>query len=380
MVGLAAFALLLVSGRSVDLLGSHDRMALLLSLFAVAVAFWWTGRIELVVGYLIVGGLVLRWILMPPGGVGGSDVLAAINEGIGVWLAGGNPYDHFYTQTRPPGQPLPYPPGALLVHLPGHLANGLAGVQWTQLAGSALALGLLARSAARSSWLAGIAGLALYAGAPNLAILTADGSNDTLTGALLLLAIVLTAGALRTRDPGSLIVAGSAAALAVSTKQLALPIVLALAAYVVRSLGWRRALDYVGFGAAFLLMVSIPFLLMGPLEFVEALTSVAAHDDIFGWNIWAMVLGFGLTPWDRETALMLTIGVAVVALIATAGVPTRTLAGAVLCGVVATVAIMFAARWSTPAYFGLFLPALTMLPSLAFESRQDPASQPEGYA
>jgi hypothetical protein len=77
---------------------------------------------------------------------------------------------------------------------------------------------------------------------------------------------------------------------------------------------------------------------------------------------------------------MLTIGVAVVALIATALVPTRTLAGAILCGVVATVAIMFAARWSTPAYFALFLPALVMLPSLAFGSHQDPAPQPEPSA
>ena len=59
----------------------------------IGIAFWWTRRISVVLGFLFVGGVLLRMVDFPPGGAGGSDVLAAVNEGIGVLLGGGLTYD-----------------------------------------------------------------------------------------------------------------------------------------------------------------------------------------------------------------------------------------------------------------------------------------------
>ena len=371
-LALATFFVLLTSGWSGDLLGSPVRMALVLGWLLAAALFWGIGRPSLVIVYLIGAGLLLRWDHMPATGQGGSDVLTAVNEALGVWLDGGNPYAHYYTQTRPPGQPMPYPPGALLVHLPGHLIGGLAGVQWTQFAFAGATMGIFALLATRSSWLAALAGLALYAGAPNLVVLTADGSNDTVTGTLLLLAVLAVAWAFeRGADDRSLVLAGMVAGLAISTKQLALPIALALSAYAVRSLGWRRASRYLAGAIGLLLLVSLPLLVMGPLTFARGLVSfVGVHEEIMGWNIWSMLQGFGVTPWDRDSALTLSVVVSGAALYALVAWPARSLAGAALAGVIATLVILFAARWTTYAYFALCTPVLLAIPAiLAWEAK-----------
>jgi uncharacterized membrane protein len=378
MVALAAFLVLLLSGRSVDLLGSPLRMALLIGWMAAAGFFWATGRVSVVIAFLVGAGLLLRWADMPASGRGPSDVLAAVNEALGVWFGGGNPYDHVYTQTRPPGQPMPYPPGALLVHLPGHLLAGLAGVQWTQFAFAGATMGMLAWIGTRSSWLAALPALALYAGAPNLALLTTDGSNDTVTGALLLLAVLAVAWAVeRGADDASLVLAGIMAGLAVSTKQIALPVALALAVLVVRGLGWRGASRYLGGAIGLLLLVSVPFLVIGPVEYARGLVSfLGVHDEIYGWNLWAMLSGWGIRPWDRDMALVLSVVVSSAALLALVLVPVRSLAGAALAGVIVTLVILFAARWTTYAYFALVTPVLLAVPAIgAWEARRaDPAA------
>jgi uncharacterized membrane protein len=307
-------------------------------------------------------------------------VLAAINEALGVWFGGGNPYDHAYTQTRPPGQPMPYPPGALLVHLPGHVIGGLAGVQWTQLVAAGATMGMLAWIGLRSSWLVALPGLALYAGAPNLALLATDGSNDTVTGAVLLLAVLAVGWAAEEgADDASLVLAGLFGGLAVSTKQIALPVVLALAAVTLRGLGWRRGLRYLAGAVGLLLVISLPFLLMGPATYVNGLVSfLGVHDEIYGWNVWAMVQGLGATPWQADAALIGSIVVSVAALLAAVLVPVRSLAGAALLGVLATFAILFAARWTTYAYFALILPVLLAVPALAAWEARLTASEAPG--
>ncbi|HEX2141004.1 MAG TPA: glycosyltransferase family 39 protein [Candidatus Limnocylindria bacterium] len=371
LLALAAFAFLLVSGRSIDLLGSPARLGLMLAWPAVAVAFWASGRAWPVVAYVIAGGLLMRWVELPPGGAGPSDHLAATYEAIDVYLSGGNPYDHVYQLTRPPGSPVSQPPGELLLHLPGYLLGGLGGVQFTQFVLAALTMGGLAWAAARFSWLAGLPALALYAGAPNLVLLATDGSNDTGVAALLLLAVLALAWAVSRGDQAALLTAGAAAAFAVSTKQLALPIIVALASVAVQQVGWRRGGSYL-LGAAWLLLIlSIPFLLMGPVEFFSALLSfVGAHDDIYGWNLWAFVQGLGGTPWDSGAAAILTIIVGGAALVGLVLVRWRSLTGAVLGGVIATLLVMFAARWTTYAYFGLVMPVAMALPLLfAWERR-----------
>lgn len=382
MLALVAFAVLLVSGRSVDLLGSPSRIGLMLAWPAVAAAFWLTGRASVVAVYVIFGGLLLRWVELPAGGAGPSDHLAATYEAIDVWMSGGNPYDHVYQLTRPPGSPVSQPPGELLVHLPGYAVRGLAGVQFTQFVLAAGVMAGLAWASARWSWLAGLPALALYAAAPNLVLLATDGSNDTGVGALLLLAAAAAAWAVRRGDHAALLTAGAAAGLAAATKQLALPICVALAAFVVRQLGWRTALAYLGGAAWLLAVVSLPFLLMGPAEYVEGLLSfIGAHDDVYGWNIWTFVQGLGGRAWEPEPASVLTLLVAGVALIGLLVVPWRSLAGALAGGAAATLLIMFAARWTTYAYFGLVWPVLLAVPlALAWERPALPQPTTEATA
>ncbi|MGH2456160.1 MAG: hypothetical protein ACRDHD_07875 [Candidatus Limnocylindria bacterium] len=367
LLALAAFLLFLISGRSVDLLGSTPRMGLVLAWGAVAAAFWITRRPSIVVAYLVLGGLLLRWVELPDAGRGPSDVLAAIDEALEVWFGGGNPYDHDYLRTRPPGQPMPYPPGALLLHLPGQLLGGLPGIQATQLALAGVTMASLAWLGARLGWVLGLPALALYAGAPNLVLLATDGSNDTGTGALLLLAVLALAWAIdRGADPAGIAFAGMVAAFALSTKQLALPIGLALVVYLARTAGWRPAGRYLLAAGALLLLISIPFLLQGPVTYVAGLLSfLGVHDDVYGWNIWAFGQGLGIAPWEAGPAAILNVASSLGALGALVLLPLRSMAGAVLAGVVVLLVMMLTARWTTYAYFALLAPLVLALPALA---------------
>jgi hypothetical protein len=367
IAALIVFGLLLLSGRSGDLLPSQARLGLLLALPIVGLLFWWRAEPTLVVVYLVFGGLLLRLVDFPPGGAGGSDVLAAVNEGIGVMLGGGNPYDHVYQATRPAGQPLPYPPGALLIHLPGHLWSGLYGVQMTEvvLAGAAMLL------LALLGWVAGSLALAtpavaLYAGLGNLVNLSIDGSNDTGTGALLLAALVALAWALRRgARPMELAAAGLLAGVALSMKQSALPLALLPAAYLWSTHGRAKATPYLGALVAVIAVVSLPFLAMGPAAFVGRLASFSGlHADLYGWNVWTFAQSARWPVADVATAGTLTLLVGVIALLIALAVPYRRLAAAVLAGIAVTLAAFFAARWTTYAYFAMLAPIVLAVPML----------------
>ena len=381
LLALGAFLLILLSGRSLDLLGSPARMALVIVWPLAAVALWLSSRISAAAVYLIAGGLLLRWVELPAGGAGPSDVLAAVNEALDVWFGGGNPYDHVYQMTRPAGQPMPYPPGALLVHLPGFLVSGLAGVQFTEFVLAAAAMAGFVILGASVSWIAALPALAVYASAPNLVLLATDGSSDTGSGAMLLLAVLAVAWAVdRGLDDASMFLAGIAGALAVSTKQIALPIVLVLAVYLLRRYGWRPAARYAAAGAAILLLISLPFLIAGPPAYLRGLLSfIGVHQDIYGWNIWTLAQGLGLTPWEQQPATVLNAVLSAIALLVAVVLPYRSLAGAVLAGVVVTLVMLLTARWTTYAYFALLAPVVLALPALAlWEARDRPAASALG--
>jgi hypothetical protein len=367
LLALGAFLLLLLSGRSLDLLGSPTRIALVIVWPIAAVGLWLSHRVSVAVVYLAAGGLLLRWVELPAGGAAPSDVLAAVNEALGVWFGGGNPYDHVYQMTRPAGQPMPYPPGALLVHLPGHLVAGLAGVQFTEFLLAAATMVGFVLLGPTVSWIAALPAVAVYAAAPNLILLATDGSSDTGSGALLLLAIIAVGWAVeRGLDDPSMLLAGITGALAVSTKQIAMPIVLVLVVYLARRHGWRPAGRYLVAAAVVLLLISLPFLILGPLTYVDGLVSfIGAHQDIYGWNIWALAQGLGLTPWEQGPATVLNAALSVVALVVVAVLPLRHLSGALLAGVVTTLVILLTARWTTYAYFALLAPVVLAIPAVA---------------
>ena len=367
LLAFGAFLLFLISGRSLDLLGSPARIALVIAWPLAAMALWLSHRASVAVVYVVAGGLLLRWVELPAGGAGPSDVLAAVNEALGVWFGGGNPYDHVYEMTRPAGQPMPYPPGAMLFHLPGYLVSGLAGVQFTEFLLAAGAMAGFVLMGATVSWMVGLPALAVYAAAPNLVLLSTDGSSDTGTGALLLLAIIAVGWAVdRGLDDASVLLAGIVGALAVSTKQIALPVVLALAIYLLRAHGWRPAGRYVGAAAGILLLVSLPFVLLGPLTYLRGLLSfIGVHQDVYGWNIWALARGLGLMPWEQGPATVVNVTLSAIAIAAMAALPLRHLSGALLAGVVAMLVILLTARWTTYAYFALVAPVVLAIPVVA---------------
>lgn len=372
MLGLTIFGLLLLSGRSGDLLPSQARLGLFLALPFVGAAFWCTRRLSLVVAYLVLGGLLLRLVDFPPGGAGGSDVLAAVNEAIGVLFGGGNPYDHVYQATRPAGQPFPYPPGVMLVHLPGYLWSGLFGVQMTEvvLAGAAMLL-LTALGAFAGTWHLAPPAVALYAGLPNLVNLSVDGSNDTGTGALLLAGLVALAWVLRRgAAPWALFAAGLVVGLALASKQSALPLAVLPAAYLWRTRGTRASLPYLAGALGLLGVLSLPFLIVGADAYVHQLLSFAAnHVDVYGWNVWIFAQGMQWSVLDVGPAALLTVALAGVGLLVALALPYRRLGTAVLAGLVVTLLAFFAARWTTYAYFAMLAPLALAVPMLLSPER-----------
>jgi uncharacterized membrane protein len=265
----------------------------------------------------------------------------------------------------------------MLVHLPGHLVAGLAGVQFTEFLLAAGAMAGFVLLGATVSWMVALPALAVYAAAPNLVLLATDGSSDTGTGALVLLAIIAVGwGVERGVDDASVLLAGMVGALAVSTKQIALPIILGLAIYLLRRHGWRPAVRYVVGAAAVLLLVSLPFLILGPIAYLRGLVSfIGVHSDIYGWNIWALARGLGLTPWDQGPATVLNVTLSVIALVSVAALPIRHLSAALLAGVVATLVILLSARWTTYAYFAMLAPVVLAMPAAAaWEGRRERAA------
>jgi len=286
VLGLGLFFAFVISGRDLDLLPTPMRMALLVAWPFATYAFIVTGRSWIPVGYIVIGAIGLR--LTELQGYGGSDALDAVWEGIGVLLSGASPYGHLYEHTQPPGWPVPYPPLMFLTHLPGYLVAGKDGVFYNEAAFSLLTLAVFVGLAARLSWTLGLPALAVYAAAGNIVYGAADGSLETGAGALLLLAVIAVAWAWDGGwDDRRVRIAGLAAALPLAMKQSTFFVVVLLAAAVWQMAGRRAGLRYAGSAAILLLAISIPFLLLGPIDYLTQLTSLTGfHEDVYGWNIW----------------------------------------------------------------------------------------------
>ncbi len=167
---------------------------------------WQISHIAILV--LLVAGLALRSAAV---GGGFSDVLVVTRAAIETMLGGANPYGVGYAQSVPPGAPFAYGPIALLWYLPFVGDPGRMELLLT--------MGLLGVLAIRGRPL----GLALYATLPALLVTSADGSNDSSAGVLLLIALLAAE-----RAP---VLGGVLLALAVAFKPYALAWLLPLLAY-----------------------------------------------------------------------------------------------------------------------------------------------------
>jgi len=377
LLGLSLFLLIVLSGRDLDLLPSPVRLALVLSWPIVVYAFVVSGRASIPVAYIVLGAIGLR--LNELQGYGGSDVLDSVFEAIGVLLAGSSPYGHSYTMTQPPGSPMPYPPATLLLHLPGHLLAGKDGVFYNEAATAGVVIAALVALAARVSWTLGLPALAAYAALGNLVYTSADGSNDTSTGAMLLLAVLAVAWAWDGGWDGQRVrIAGLAAALALATKQSSLFVVVLLAIAVWQMAGRRSAALYVGAAGVLLLALSIPFLLLGPVEYVRSLTAFAGvHEDIYGWTIWAFAQGMGWPVLDVPEARLVNIVLTLGALLAVTRYRLSSIALATAFGVLVTLVLFLTARWMSFAYFAMVTPIILVLPLLAAWAARGPTTPVE---
>jgi hypothetical protein len=376
LLGLGIFFALIISGRDLDLLPTPVRMALVLAWPFVTYAFIVSGRRWIPVAYIVIGAIGLR--LAELQGYGGSDVLDAVWEGIGVLLSGGSPYSHFYEHTQPPGWPVPYPPLMFLAHLPGYLMAGKDGVFYNEAAFSLLPMAIFVGLAARVSWTLGLPALAVYAASGNIVYGAADGSSETGAGALLLLAVVAAAWAWDGGwDDLRLRIAGLAAALPLAMKQSTLFVVLLLAVAVWQMAGRRAALRYVGSAAILLLALSLPLLLLGPIDYLTQLASVTGlHEDVYGWNVWVLAQSLGWPVPDVAVGRLLTVVVTLGGLLLVTRYRMSSIALATLMGILVTMVLFLSARWTSFIYYVLLEPALLAVPLLAVWAAKGPTTEP----
>ncbi len=321
-----------------------------------------TGRTWIAAAYCVAAGAVLRWNNFWPGG--SSDVIRSVDEAFRTLFSGGNPYDHYYVSTSPPGSSMPYPPGQLLLHLPGWLLGGYDGARLTELAAAIAGMVVLAWLALRFAPTVGLVGLALYAGLPNLIQLTGDGSNDTSAGVMVLVAVAAMAWAAGRSMTGRwAAAAGVAVGLMMATKQSTLLFAIALSLYVL--FVHRTALaHYLAGMFATLLIVSVPFLLMGPAAYIHGITAIASHGNTYGWNVWILMNQLGWATPDSLIVSVVNLFVTIDVLVAVAVLCRRGVGAAVLAGALVTLAALLTAQWTSPSYFALVLAPLAAIPAL----------------
>lgn len=372
VLGLGLFFALVISGRDQDLLPSPMRMALVLAWPFVTYAFIRSRSIWLPVGYVVMGAIALRLVELQ--GYGGSDALDGVWEGIGVLFRGGSPYGHFYEHIQG-GGPVPYPPLMFLAHVPGFLVAGKDGVFFNEAAFSLVTMAILVGLAARISWTIGLPALALYAASGNIIYGAADGSVDTGTGALLLVAIVAAAWAW---DGGwnddRVRIAGLAAALPLAMKQTTFFVVLFLALAVWQMAGRRVGLRYTKWAAIFLIAISVPFLALGPLDYIRQMAYAGAnHLDVYGWNIWVLAQSFRWPVLDVPMAIAFSLSVTFAAVLVVVVYNRLTsIAVATMFGILITMALFLSARWTSFIYYVMLEPALFALPLLLVWAARDP--------
>ncbi len=336
----------------------------LVALPFVGLAYWRLRRAGIVLAYLVASGLALRLEVFPPGGFTKfSDAIRGTSEAIATALAGRDPYWHAYTTTDNPVHFVPYTPALLLLHLPGQLVGGLAGVQMTQIVAAGVVMVVLAAFARRDPLLA-VAALAVYALLPVLVVQPVEGTNDTAVGAAALLGALVLAWAVRAPTRSSLILAGIVLALTFGAKQTVTPVAFVLLAYVGRTTGWRAATLIAVAAAGTFVLISLPFLAMGPGHYVRALLSVLLYPKkVDGLNIWTAFSALGMTfPTAVTTAV--TICATLAAFAVAVAIRWRNYGEAMLAGCVVAVVLLVTTRCTYSCYMPMLAGLVLVAPML----------------
>jgi hypothetical protein len=284
----------------------------------------------------------------------GNDVMLATDEALRVLQGGGNPYDHSYTATNPPGQPFAYPPGELAFYGAVKLVTG--SIFDADRVASMANLAVLAL-------LSPIVGPALTALAVSVAALAqplafsaANGSNDTAASFLTVLAIALlaTSRAVSQRPLRRTTFWAGAIAFgwAIAFKETTALVYVAVLAYLIRT-HWNPrafAVGSLGFAAA----LTLPFFFWNPAGFWHNVVGgLFLHQNIWGRNVWGLVTAVAPDARDAIAPFVPAIMLLALAVVAVAcwQRPVRSLGGAVLQGCALMGTVFLFGRWTTWVYY-----------------------------
>jgi hypothetical protein len=306
--------------------GGITLLALVPLLVAIGISIRWPVP-PVAIAVLVIVGIGLRAALTIHFG---SDVLDVTYAAIREVQNGRTPYGVTYAASRPPGAPFPYGPLALLWYLP-FVDKG-----WQlEIFMACVVMALLALRGR-------LLGLAIYATAPTLIIISGDGSNDTSVGFLLLATFIVAR-----RWP----VAGAALlAVCVAFK----PYAAAWApAYFVWG-GW----SVIGvFGLASAVLWSPVLLVWGVGNFLASLQKASDIHEAPFWSL-AAIYDY-LVHRSAIRSLYDTLRLAIGVLTAIASLPlARSLDAVILVGTTVYFVTLFGGYWSTYAYFAGIAPLL----------------------
>jgi hypothetical protein len=302
-----------------------------------------------------------------------SDVMLATSEALRVLRSGSDPYAHYFITTRPPGQPFPYPPGALAFYgLAEIFTRNVFGVdRWAGIA----TLGVVAAIVPIVGRSLGALTVTFVALATPLIRDAPDGGNSAGLTFVVTCAIVLLAWSRAQSDRRARLLwwcSAVAFGWALAFKQTSIPVYLALLVYL-----WRSGHDWRRYALASLgpaLVVTLPFVVWDPLGFwTNAALGPFVHANIWGRNLWASLTPAGS---DVRAALEPLVPFAMVAGIAVAAAwcwyrPARNLGFAVLQGCALWGTLLVLSRWTTETYYDELIPILVLGVALAFGGDDD---------
>jgi uncharacterized membrane protein len=129
--------------------------------------------------------------------------------------------------------------------------------------------------------------------------------------------------------------------------------------------GQRTAWRYLAAAAVALVILSAPFVLLGPIDFVRGIASFAgAHADVYGWNIWVFAQQMGWPVLDPGPATAVDVLATLAAFVIALAWWPQSVARGAAAGILVTLVLLLAARWTTYAYFAGLAPLILALPVL----------------
>lgn len=278
----------------------------------------------------------------------GSDVIGVTREALILVAHGGNPYNHTFQYSNPPGSPFPYFPGEIAFYAIPHIAVGqiVGADKW---AGVGIVFLLAALGTVVGPGAAALVTV-LYATLEPAVQRSLDGSNDTGQAFLLVLGVLLLAVGRRYQAKVPFYAGALAFAWALAFKEFAWLIYPFAVTHLRRDgAAWK---EFMGVSLGTAAIVTLPFFVTAPSGFIHNVVSgLTFHRQAFGVDIWAVAQSADIPVPQTGAAPIVTV--AVIPLVGTALVlrPAANLAGALFQGLLLLCVALLCARYATSSYY-----------------------------